>query len=77
MSRPSRRLLVRLISHEVLDQYMVFRGQSNRSLGETVGVSTALIAHLRRGARTYCNPAIGPKIEKALNCPPGSLFWLK
>lgn len=74
MTAPSRRLLVRLISHQVLDQYMEFRGESNRTLAEKVSVSTALIAHLRRGARSYCNPKLGPRIEKALNAPPGSLF---
>lgn len=70
-----RRLLVKLISSEVLDQYMQFRGETNRSLAAKVGVSTAVIAHLRRGARTYCNRTVGPKIEKVLNAPPGSLFF--
>ncbi|ETD31506.1 hypothetical protein W823_19105 [Williamsia sp. D3] len=77
MTTSHRRLLVKLISHQVLDQYMVFREESNRSLAEKVGVSVSVIAHLRRGARTYCKPAVGPKIEKVLNAPPGSLFWPK
>ena len=66
---------MRLISPQVLDQYMVFRDESNRTLAEKVGCSTATIAHLRRGARSYCNPKHGPKIEKILNAPPGSLFF--
>lgn len=65
---------MRLISHQVLGQYMDFRGESNRTLAAKVGVSTSVIAHLRRGARTYCDPKVGPRIEKALNAPPGSLF---
>lgn len=65
---------MKLISHQVLDQYMEFRGESNRTLAEKVGVSKSTIAHLRRGARSYCNPKVGPKIEKKLNAPPGSLF---
>lgn len=74
MQQVSRRLLVKLISPQVLDQYMVFRGESNRSLAKKVGKSASVIAHLRRGARSYCAPDVGPKIEKALNAPPGSLF---
>lgn len=69
-----RRLLVKLISADVFDQYMRFRGQTNRSLASAVKRSPALIAHLRRGARSYCDPELGPLIEKALNAPPGSLF---
>ena len=74
MQQTQRRLLVKLISPQVLDQYMVFRGETNKSLAAKVGKSTATIAHLRRGARSYCHPAVGPKIEKILNAPPGSLF---
>jgi len=69
-----RRLLVKLISASVLDQYMRFRGETNRGLAQKVGKSAALVAHLRRGARTYCDPQVGPAIERALNAPPGSLF---
>ena len=74
MEQPPRRLLVKLISPEVLDQYMRFRTETNRSLAAKIGKSTSLVAHLRRGARSYCAPDVGPKIEKALNAPPGSLF---
>lgn len=69
-----RRLLLKLISAPVLDQYMRFRNQTNRSLAAEVKRSPALIAHLRRGARAYCEPAVAVAIEKALNAPPGSLF---
>lgn len=74
MPAPTRRVLVKLISPQVLDQYMKFRGETNRSLAIKVGKSPALIAHLRRRARSYCDPEVGPKIEKTLNAPPGSLF---
>lgn len=74
VTQTERRLLVKLISASVLDQYMKFRGETNRSLAEKIGKSAALIAHLRRGARTYCDPKVGPAIERALNAPPGSLF---
>jgi hypothetical protein len=73
-NQTERRLLVKLISAAVLDQYMKFRGETNRSLAEKINKSPALIAHLRRGARTYCAPTVGPAIERALNAPPGSLF---
>ncbi|AZG43484.1 XRE family transcriptional regulator [Gordonia insulae] len=65
---------MRLISPQVLSQYMEFRDETNRSLAAKVGRSPSLIAHLRRGARNYCDPKVGPRIEKALNAPPGSLF---
>ncbi|MEV5360989.1 hypothetical protein AB0K45_11785 [Micrococcus luteus] len=65
---------MKLISAEVMDQYMRFRGETNRSLATKIGKSPALVAHLRRGARNYCAPEVGPRIEKALNAPPGSLF---
>lgn len=70
-----RRLFVKLISATVLDQYMKFRQETNRSLAGKVKRSPALIAHLRRGARSYCDPKLGPLIEQALNAPPGSLFF--
>lgn len=41
-----RRLFVRLISAAVLDQYMRFGGETNRSLAAKVGRSAACIAHL-------------------------------
>lgn len=70
-----RRLRVTLASHEALDQYMRFRDTSNAQLASKVGVSTATIAHLRRPrGRKTCDPALAPKIERALNAPPGSLF---
>ena len=63
-----RRLRVTLASHEALDQYMRFRDLSNAQLATKVGVSTATIAHLRRPrGRKTCDPALAPKIEKALN----------
>lgn len=69
-----RRLLVKLISSPVLDQYMRFRGKTNRELAAEVKRSPALIAHLRRGARSYCDPEVAVQIERSLNAPPGSLF---
>lgn len=72
--RTERRLLVKLISAPVLDQYMKFRNETNRSLASKIKKSPALVAHLRRGARSYCAPDVGPAIERALNAPPGSLF---
>lgn len=74
MTDVTRRLVVRLISADALDQWMRFRGESNRSLADKVGKSPALIAHLRRGARTYCDSKLGPLIEKKLDVPRGSLF---
>lgn len=70
----SRRLTVKLTNHEALDQYMRFRELTNARLADKAGVSTATIAHLRRGARKTCAPEVAPKIERALQAPPGSLF---
>ena len=75
MEAQPKRVVVRLISAKALDQYMKFRGESNRSLATKVGKSHSLIAHLRRGARTYCDESLAPKIEKVLNAPSGSLFF--
>lgn len=66
--------MVRLISAQALDQWMRFREETNRSLADKVGRSPSLIAHLRRGARSYCDPKLGPLIEKKLDAPRGSLF---
>lgn len=71
----ARRLRVTLASHEALDQYMRFREMTNEQLAMKVGVSKATISHLRRpNGRKTCKPELAPKIEKALNAPPGSLF---
>lgn len=70
-----RRLFVRLISAAVLDRYMRFRGETNRNLAAKVGRSAACIAHLRRGARSYCNPGLGPKIERKPRTAFGAPFF--
>lgn len=68
------RLATKLKSADLLDDYMVDREETNRSLAPKVGVSPATISHLRRGARTYCRLDVAKAIEKKLNAPPGSLF---
>lgn len=46
------RLWMRLISYQVLDQYMEFRDETNRSLAKKAGISPATISHLRSGRAT-------------------------
>ena len=67
---------MRLISRQVLRDYMQFRNETNRTLANkcTPYAKRAIIAHLRSGARTTCSPAVATAIERALNAPPGSLF---
>lgn len=70
------RLWVRLISAQALQQYMTFRGETNRTLADKTGpgVGRQIIGHLRSGKRTSCSPRTATAIERALNAPPGSLF---
>lgn len=65
---------MRLISYQVLDQYMEFRDETNRSLAAKAGISPATISHLRSGARNSCRPATARKIAFALQVLPESLF---
>ncbi|UYG15800.1 helix-turn-helix transcriptional regulator [Brachybacterium huguangmaarense] len=65
---------MRLISYQVLDQYMEFRGETNRSLAKKAGISQATVGHLRSGARNSCRPATARKIAFALQVLPESLF---
>lgn len=75
MSKASRpRLTVQLVSHELMDEYMRYRGISNVKLAEKVGVDTSTIAHLRRGARKNCDIAVAPKIAETLGVPQRVLF---
>lgn len=71
-----RRLWVRLINRQVLDDYMRFRGETNRSLATKTGGAArhGIIGHLRSGHRSTCSPETAKAIERALNAPPGSLF---
>lgn len=75
-SQSSGRLWVRLISSDALDSYMRFRGLSNEALAVKTGSKShrSTISHLRSGARNTCGPIIARAIEKALECPPNSLF---
>ncbi len=68
------RLWMRLISYQVLDQYMEFRGETATSLAEKAGVSRQIIGFLRTGRRTSCRPATARKIASALKVLPESLF---
>lgn len=68
---------VRLISAQVLVNYMEFRDLTVRQLAAKVGCSHSLIGFLRSGKRDTCQPATAKRIEKALNAPPGSLFIAK
>lgn len=68
------RLWMRLISYQVLDQYMEFRAETNRSLAAKAGISPATISHLRSGARDSCRPVTARKIAFALQVLPESLF---
>lgn len=67
---------MRLISPEALNQYMKFRELTNESLAIKAGnpAYRSTISHLRSGARNTCGPKIARAIEKALECPPNSLF---
>ena len=65
---------MRLISYHVLDQYMEFRNETNRSLAMKAGLSQATIGHLRSGARNSCRPVTARKIAFALQVLPESLF---
>lgn len=65
---------MRLISYQVLDQYMEFRDETNRSLAKKAGISQATVGHLRSGARNSCRPATARKIAFALQVLPESLF---
>ena len=67
---------VRLISSDALDNYMTFRGISNRELAIKCGSEKhrSTISLLRCGNRNTCGPDIARKIEKALGAPPNSLF---
>ena len=65
---------MRLISYQVLDQYMECRNETNRSLAKKAGISPATVSHLRSGARGSCRPATARKIAFALQVLPESLF---
>lgn len=65
---------MRLISYQVLDQYMEFRGETATSLAEKAGVSRQIIGFLRTGRRTSCRPDTARKIAFALKVLPESLF---
>lgn len=68
------RLWMRLISWQVLDQYMEFRGETATSLAAKAGVSRQIIGFLRTGRRTSCRPRTAHRIAEALNVLPESLF---
>lgn len=68
------RLWMRLISWQVLDQYMEFRNETNTSLAEKAGVSRQIIGFLRTGRRTTCRPKTARAISEALKVLPESLF---
>jgi hypothetical protein len=76
MNYDTGRVWVKLTSRQALDQYMKFRGETNRSLADKCGpnVQRAIISHLRSGARTTCSGTTAHAIEKALEVPPGLLF---
>lgn len=72
--QPTPRLSVRLTSHELLDDWMRFRGLTNAALAHRTDACTSTIAHLRRGARKKCDADLAAKIEDALEAPTGRLF---
>lgn len=74
MIRTEVRLDVKLISADAFLRYMLFRGETVRSLALKVGCSHQTIGHLRSGKRDTCSPTTARLIEKHLNAPPGSLF---
>lgn len=75
---------MRLISKRAFQDYMKFRGLSNKQLAEEVGritgrgCSETTIALLRsqspKWGRHTAKPDVARAIEIALNAPPGSLF---
>ncbi|MEU3476416.1 hypothetical protein [Rhodococcus sp. NPDC006774] len=70
----------KLKSRDELNDWMLDRGETNSSLAMQVHIKTrqkcsvALIAHLRRGARTYCTPERARAIEDVLTVRRGDLF---
>lgn len=65
---------MRLISRQAFRDYMLYRDETNVSLGSKAKVSKAIVGHLRSGQRESCSPRVARAIEQALNAPPGSLF---
>jgi len=63
-----------LIDHEVLAELMARKGCSVRSLAAEVGTSHGTIGSLSSGKRPTCKGDLGPRIERALNVLPGTLF---
>jgi len=76
MTYDTGRVWVKITSRQALDQYMKYRGETNRSLAEKCGpnVQRGIISHLRSGARTSCNGNTAHTIERALEVPSGLLF---
>lgn len=79
------RLIVRLKSRRVLNEYIEFHKISGRELARRANqiakkadpndsVGPAIVNHLRSGFRDTCNLVTARAIEEALQCPPGFLF---
>lgn len=66
-----------LVSPQVLDQYMRFRGETNRSLAAKAGIGRGIIGHLRSGLRTTCSPKTARAIAEGLQAPLDLLFVAK
>lgn len=67
-------LRVELRSKEDLRDWMEFRELSVRKLAEKAGISHSTVGHLHSGHYARCRPDTAARIEKALNCLPGTLF---
>lgn len=74
MNNTGGRFWVKLISRQVLSDYMAHRGFTIRTLAAKVGCSHSVIGHLCSGARNTCKKETALAIERCLDAPPGSLF---
>lgn len=68
------RFWVKLVSSEVLVEYMAYRGFTVRDLAERAKCSPATVGHLRSGKRQTCKTQTATAIAKALQAPVGTLF---
>lgn len=65
---------MKLISPQVLKQFLSFRGMSYGELASRVGCSKSLIGHLASGRNVRTGIDIARGIAKALDVPIDSLF---
>ncbi|HSY15539.1 MAG TPA: helix-turn-helix transcriptional regulator [Jatrophihabitantaceae bacterium] len=65
---------VNLRSRQVLADYILLLGHSEREFARRAGLSHSTVNHLLSGRRGTCSLATARAIEGALGCAPGILF---